>query len=146
MRHLLAHMHDDCPKWPFARGKGGYGHIQHDGRVKDVHRLVCEMTHGPAPSPAHDAAHSCGKGREGCFGAGCISWKTKGENQADRIAHGTHDQGERQYAAKLAVAQVLEIRASEGSEPPRATAKRFGVSRATIRDIQRRRRWAWLAS
>jgi hypothetical protein len=88
-KYLADHMWDDCPKWPFARGRGGYGRIQHEGGVRDVHRLVCETVHGPSPSPDHVAAHDCGKGNEGCFGARCIRWKTRSENQRDRIRHGT---------------------------------------------------------
>jgi hypothetical protein len=144
MRYLLAHMWDDCPKWPFARGRGGYGHIQHDGKVRDVHRLVCEMAHGPAPSPNHDAAHECGKGAEGCFGASCIVWKTKSDNQIDRRQHGTSPRGEGCPTSKLSEADVRAIRALRGQETQREIAARYGINRVTVSDIHCRRRWAWL--
>ena len=88
-RFLRENMWLECPKWPFARGRGGYGRIQHDGKVVDVHRLVCEIVHGAPPTSEHVAAHNCGKGHLGCFGAACITWKTKSENQQDRHIHGT---------------------------------------------------------
>lgn len=133
--YLLAHMHDDCPKWPFARGRGGYGRVQHEGRVIDVHRLVCELTHGPAPSPRHVAAHLCGKGADGCFGAGCIVWKTKSENQADRLLHGTANVGEAAYQSKLTDQQIAEIRAMAGSLAHREIAERFGISRSYVTQL-----------
>ena len=140
--YLEAHMWDDCPKWPYARGKRGYGHIQHEGVVKDVHRLVCEIVNGPPPSPDHEAAHNCGLGHEGCFGARCLRWALKSENQADRISHGTHDRGERQVNSKLTADQVRLIRADPRMH--REIADEFGLSRPTVTDIKNRRRWAWL--
>lgn len=144
MRFLLAHMHDDCPKWPFARDTNGYGNIQFKGRVTKVSRVVCELAFGPAPSPFHDAAHNCGKGHEGCFGASCIEWKTKAENQEDRIAHGTSNRGERHGLAKLSVDTVREIRRRAEFETQSAIARSLGISRGTVSDIVLRKRWAWL--
>ena len=146
MRHLLAHMWDDCPRWPYARGKRGYGHIQHGGKVVDVHRLVCELAHGPPPSPAHDAAHSCGKGHEGCFGARCLSWKTKVENRADSVRHGTMSRGSLHPISRLTEAQVQEIRRLRGQLSQTQIAARFSVSRGAIADIHTGRKWRWLPS
>lgn len=50
---------------------------------------MCQKAHGDPPSPKHDAAHSCGRGHEGCVNPNHLSWKTKKQNQADRITHGT---------------------------------------------------------
>lgn len=138
--YLLQHMHDDCPKWPYARGRGGYGRVQYEGRVVDVHRLVCELVHGPAPSLDHDAAHSCGKGAEGCFGASCIEWKSKSENQADRFIHGTACTGEDAYQCKLTDAQVIDIRRNPRKLLQRELADIYGVSRSYISQLQGRRR------
>ena len=130
--YMLAHMYDDCPKWPFARGKGGYGKIQHEGRVVDVHRLVCTIVNGPPPSPRHQAAHSCGKGHEGCFGAMCIQWKTPYENQNDRRSHGTMMEGESHYACKISDDDVKSIRAMAHEYSQMQIARRFGISRAYV--------------
>lgn len=142
LRHLLDHMWDDCPKWPFGRSaKGGYGRLTYDGRMTFAHRVVCEMVHGPAPTPKHQAAHNCGKGYEGCFGAKCVQWKTPEENSADRIEHGTYVAGERHYRAKLNADQVQEIRLLIGRAQQKDLAARYGVTRGTISDIQRGRSW-----
>lgn len=88
LKYLQAHMHDDgCPIWPFGRNTDGYGIIHQDGRQLIVSRLVCEIVHGPPPTPKHQAAHDCGNGDLGCFGARCVSWKTQKQNSADAVRH-----------------------------------------------------------
>lgn len=66
------------------------------------------------------------------------------ENVADTLIHGTRNRGERSGAAKLTRDKVATIRALRGVETQRLLAERFGVRRETIRDIQKRRIWAWL--
>src|SRR5688500_18875466 len=56
----------DCLPWPYTNNGKGAGTIWMDGGNKLVSRIVCAHAHGPAPSPAHEAAHSCGKGHESC--------------------------------------------------------------------------------
>lgn len=82
---VLAYEGDECMPWPYGRYASGYGRI----RGSIVSRLVCEAVNGPPPTPKHEAAHSCGKGHEGCVTKGHLSWKTHAENMADTIAHGT---------------------------------------------------------
>ena len=86
---VLAYDGNECQTWPYARSDRGYGQVYQDGRVEYVHRMVCEERHGPPPTPKHDAAHSCGKGHEGCVTKRHLSWKTHKENMADAIEHGT---------------------------------------------------------
>ena len=148
-RHMLDRMWDDCPKWPFYRNEHGYGEITYrGGRGVRVHRIVCELVNGPPPTPQHEAAHSCGKGHEGCFGASCLSWKTRVENAADAIRHGTWIHGETHPFAKLTDAQALEIFAMKRGGWRRGytagIAQRFGVSEMTVRDIWNGATWAWL--
>jgi hypothetical protein len=147
--YMLAHMWDDCPRWPFPRSQDGYARVDYGGRrSRTVHRLVCEIAHGPPPTPQHEAAHSCGKGHEGCFGARCVSWKTSAQNSADSIQHGTWNRGERVPQHKLTEAQVREIDAMR----PKVTtgqgatevADRYGVNAQAIADIWIGRSWRWL--
>jgi predicted small metal-binding protein len=145
MAYLLAHMHDDCPKWPFARTSDGYGEVQHNSRTVYVHRFVCELVHGPSPLPGLDAAHSCGKGHEGCFGARCIEWKTRRDNQLDRISHDTHHRGERHGMSKLTEDDVRKIRSlTTGDHSHSQIASMFNISREAVSAIYRRRSWGWL--
>ena len=133
---------DECLIWPYTRGSGGYGRVWHSGKVRYVHRIVCEAWHGQAPSPEHEAAHLCGKGHEGCVNRKHLVWKTRAENEADKLAHGTHNRGEQHARAKLTETQVLRIRASAVTGAQ--LAKEYGVSRQLISSIKTRKLWAHL--
>lgn len=135
---------DDCVVWPFSKNDQGYGRLWIDGELCRAHRVVCAAVHGEPPTPEHHAAHLCGKGHLGCINHRHLAWKTKTENEADKLAHGTHNRGERCGTAKLTESQVHEIRRLRGVMPLTEIADRFGVSRPTISEIQNRRKWAWL--
>ncbi|NNU70441.1 hypothetical protein G9X67_34890 [Rhizobium sp. WYCCWR 11152] len=140
----LHHVGDECLIWPFGKGGRGYGNLWIDGKMVNAHRYLCQIAHGEPPTPDHEAAHSCGKGHEGCISQEHLSWKTHSENMADKLIHGTHRRGERNAGAKLTEADVLEIRAMKGVETLRKTAERFGVSQEAISAIHRGKKWAWL--
>lgn len=132
----LAYPHKDyCLIWPFGRHKTGYGMMSLSNTKRTApHRYICEVIHGPPPSPKHHAAHSCGRGTECCVNPHHISWKTNAENQLDRGHKG-------QPRHKLTVEQVLEIRGLKGLEHDYVTAKRFGVTEVNIRQIQAGKIW-----
>jgi hypothetical protein len=73
-----------------------------------------------------------------------LSWKTRLENEADKLVHGTVLRGERQNGAKLKEEHVRQIRGLEGMMSQGQMAAMFGVDRITINDIFRGRTWAWL--
>ncbi|EHK57740.1 HNH endonuclease [Allomesorhizobium alhagi] len=107
-----------------------------------VNRYVCEIAHGPAPSPEHEAAHECGN--PSCFYADCLRWATTVENNADKLKHDTHNRGERHNLAKLTEHEVLQIRELEGSASRNEIADRFGVSYRHVYSIHKRAAWPWL--
>lgn len=135
---------DDCLAWPFNRGGGGYALAWHDGTTTGAYRLVCEAHHGPAPSALHEAAHTCGKGHEGCVNPHHLEWKTRSENHADKVLHGTHNCGERNPFAKVTTADAAHIRAMRGKVSGRQLARQFGISPATVCNIQKGDTWAWM--
>jgi hypothetical protein len=139
----MHHTGDDCLTWPFSRTKAGYCKISIGRQEILAHRYVCELAHGAPPTTKHQAAHSCGKGH--CLSPWHLSWKTQSENEADKLAHGTHNRGERHVSAKLTEAAAREIIALKGLERKNKLAKRFGVSATTIGDIQAGSKWAWLS-
>lgn len=144
--YLLAHMWDDCPKWPYKRMSNGYAQIHWKSaktRSQLVHRVVCELVNGPPPTDKSEAAHACGKGHEGCFGARCLSWKDRTGNAADMVAHGNSAWGERSYFARLTKAQVVEILASL-HEPNSSLARRYGVTTDSIQNIRTGKTWRHL--
>jgi hypothetical protein len=116
----------------------------HEGRISRVSRIVCEKFNGPPPTSKHEAAHSCGKGHEGCVSGRHLRWDTPKGNQADRLKHGTHNRGERQPRAKLTEHDVRWIRSVIGTRPQREIAQMFGVHPCVISEIKIGRKWAWL--
>lgn len=140
---VLPYDGDECLIWPYRRNLTGYAQIWSDGRAHNVQRLVCERHLGPPPSDEYEAAHSCGSGHLGCVAPKHLRWATRAENQADRVAHGTSNRGERQWASKLTSTDVKRIRKMTHLTPTEI-ARSFGVTRAAIDQILRRQTWAWL--
>src|SRR5690606_25191199 len=98
---VLKHTGAECLIWPFAVAGDGYGVVYLDKERRYVHRAACEDRNGPPPSPDHEAAHSCGRGAQGCVSPGHLRWATHIENQHDKREHGTDTVGERNAASKL---------------------------------------------
>lgn len=142
LRGAMAFTEDECLIWPFNRGSSGYAQMMVDGEQKQVCRIICEMVHGPEPIPSCHAAHSCGKGDEGCINPRHLSWKSPADNMADKIIHGTWQGGENNAWAKLTQNDVVEIRRLSGAMTSKEIAKRFGVSKDTVNRVISRRAWA----
>lgn len=140
----LNHVSEECLTWPFGKNEKGYGQLWVEGKNGYAHRYICELAHGAPPTPEHQAAHSCGRGHDGCVSPAHLSWKTRAENQADRVEHGTHNRGERSAKAKLTEADARIILSLRGEVRQKELAERFGVSPANISDIHKGRTWAWL--
>lgn len=140
LKYLIDHMWDDCPKWPFSRSSG-YAQLYYKGQPRGGHQVVCELVHGPKPSSRHHASHGCGKGREGCFGANCISWKTPKDNEADKLLHGTSNRGERHGMARFTEAEIREIKRLKDKESSCAVAERFRTDNMYVTSIWRGERW-----
>ncbi len=136
---------DQCIRWPFSGNGQGWGKVYVDGRLQVASRVVCERTHGAPPTRKHQAAHSCGKGHEGCINPRHIRWATRAENEADKLLHGTQSRGARNSQAVLTEADVREIRkrAADG-EAQRKIATGYRVSQASISLIVRGKSWGWL--
>lgn len=91
---------DECLTWPYARTLAGYGALKLNGQLT-VSRFVCELAHGAPSSEDLVAAHSCGKGHEGCVNPKHLRWATQKENMADKIIHGTAHNGYTKARAAL---------------------------------------------
>lgn len=131
-----------CINWPFARNPLGLAQIRINEKTRNVPRLACEHIHGPAPTPKHQAAHSCGKGWDGCINPHHLSWKTQTENEADKVLHGTSWQTRRHPWAKLTAEDVREIRALRAKGVKREEiAQKFGITKQYIYNICARLCW-----
>ena len=142
IKFILAHADyafDDCLIWPLSLNTGGYGNLGYRGKIYRAHRYMCELVNGAPPSPEHEAAHSCGRGHEGCVNPRHLSWKTHQENLIDRRAHGTVPDRSRRVV--LTAEQVAEIRSLEGKKSIAELMAMFKTSHSNLLDILRRHSW-----
>ena len=119
----------------------GYGVLN----KKVVSRLACERRNGPPPDHKYDAAHSCGNGHKGCVNPNHLSWKTRKDNMADQLEHGTRNRGERQGHSKLTKEIVLEIRSKRGTQTQISIAEEYGLSAGHVSNLMNgKKSWEWL--
>jgi hypothetical protein len=129
----LNYPHDDyCLIIPFGRSRDGYVSFMHEGEIVKMHRHICFLVHGEPPTPEHHAAHSCGRGADGCGNPHHLRWKTPSEN---------FKEGQKHPRRKLTPEQVVEIRTLKDLERVQDTAERFGVTECNIRKIQAGKLW-----
>lgn len=144
---VLSYEGDDCLIWPFAKFSNGYAQVSIGKPKKKLlaHRLICRRVHGQPPTPAHEAAHSCGQGGIGCVTPNHLRWALHVDNEADKLRHGTLARGEKNGRHKLTERDVQQIRMLSGMLSQRNIALRFGISQTTVSDIVTGRKWSWLA-
>lgn len=116
---------DDCLIWPFARAQG-YG----------PHRKVCKIMHGNPPTELHQAAHSCGRGKDGCVNFHHLRWATNKENAEDLKSHRAIGVARPMPAAKLTDGQVRQIIADQSVGSGARFSRTFGVSESLISRIR----------
>jgi hypothetical protein len=104
-----------------------------------VHRLVLEAFTGPRPA-GHEACHNNGIPTDNRLAN--LRWDTRRGNAADRVVHGTSNEGIRHPAAKLDEAQVQEIREmrAAGNEL-KSIAVQFGISFQNVSLIANHKAW-----
>ena len=77
----------ECLTFEGHIGNNGYAKITWNGKDRNLHRLVCEATHGaPTGSRSCPATHSCGNKR--CINPEHLSWGTPRSNFLDTVRHG----------------------------------------------------------
>ena len=122
-----------CWIWTAARTHGGYGALWLDGEVKYAHRIVGVLFLALDEQSGLYVLHDCDV--PACCNPNHLRLGTHRENMADASAKG-------RLGKKLQPAQVIEIRRlrKEGHTQPEL-AKRYNVSKTTIRQIERRETW-----
>ena len=121
---------EECIIWPFARDKAGYGRVLFMGRTMTANRAICIMRHGEPQSEKLDAAHTCGRGRDGCVSPNHVYWATRAKNLSDKKTHGTLYNNSK----RLSVEAVVAIRSSD--EKASILAARYGISASYVSMIQ----------
>jgi NUMOD4 motif/HNH endonuclease len=115
------------------------------GHVKAMyaHLLVLAAFKGPCP-PEHEGCH--GPGGRSDNRVVNLDWGSKSKNNgADKVRDGTMQRGERNGRSKLTEDDVRLIRLElDASVSGRSLSRRYGVSPQMIREIQRKKIWAWV--
>lgn len=130
-------------------GLGRYGHqrvcLCKNGEIEQasVHCLVLEAFIGPCP-----------KGLEGSHKDGCPSnndvsnllWETRRKNLARKLAHGTHNRGEKHVLVRLKLRQVKKIKAEYTGVRGQVAdfARKYRVDISTIWALISGRTWRWV--
>ena len=143
LKWIQAHVNhegEDCLPWPYGKAETGYGRLNVGGDDWYAHRYILTLRKGPAPTPSHEAAHTCGKGHLGCTNPNHLEWKTHVENEADKKLHDTMPIGSRCSWAKLSEQEVDEIRQTK-NQTLAALGEKYGVSFSLISQIKRGKIW-----
>lgn len=135
---------EECIKWPYSKSSSGYARISINGRMHNVHRIICESKNGQ-PKPGDQARHLCGKGKEGCINPKHLSWGTRIENASDKKIHGTENYGSRNGMSKLIEEEVVSIKKMIISGySNKDISEKYMVSPKCISDIRLNKRWSHL--
>jgi hypothetical protein len=132
----------DCWEWKGSKDTSGYGLIKVRSKHSKAHRISLVLHGFPAVDGMH-ALHSCDN--PGCVNPSHLRWGTRRDNMRDRSERGRANlpRGQNHHMTTLTDDNVREIRMSHLSGVD--LARKFGVTRATICDIRKRRVWNHIA-
>lgn len=134
-----------CWLWTARLDGDGYGSFSRRGSPWKAHRVSWAFANGPIPKGMH-VLHHCDVRH--CVRPDHLFLGTNADNIADMLAKGRQRRGMRHGSAKLNEGQVLEIRwqYAAGGISQRALARRFGISRITLRHILNGDTWKHLGT
>lgn len=134
LRRLPGTFGEECVEWDGKRTESGYGVIRRgakaDGHVR-VTRVVYEHFHGPMTERL--IMHTCDN--PPCVNPRHLVQGDDSDNMIDKMVKG-------RAARKLTPDDVRAIRAEPKGGA--ALAERFGVSYTLVKNIRRRKAWAWV--
>lgn len=140
--HVSRGAADECWEWGSAKVRG-YGMFWLHGGHRRAHRVAFAIEHGRWPDPC--CLHRCDNAS--CVNPAHLEEGTVAENNRQMVARArqargpalsaaqssTHPRGELHHAAKLTWPLVRALRAEGATQSVSALARRYGVTRRTIR-------------
>lgn len=128
---------DDCLDWPYGLSDRGYGLAVIGGKQRAASRWMCILAHGEPVGARSQAAHKCGRPK--CVNPRHLRWATHRENMQDRLAHGTENDGERNWKTTITADDVRAIRAAPNRLAP--LVEKYGLTKHAISKIRSGKRW-----
>ena len=145
----IAYVDDKCWLWTGTFNPSGYGNVNIKSKNYPAHRISWLLKYGDFPDIERPerlfVLHKCDT--RPCVNPEHLFLGTHQDNMIDMVEKGRAGtspnaiKGEANGSAKLTNEQVLKIRRIGRSSCYEDTAKRFGVSPATISNIIRRNNW-----
>lgn len=128
--------HLECWPWTGQIDKNGYGYL---GRQR-THRIAWERSSKKSLKPGQVVRHKCDNPL--CCNPLHLLLGDQLENVVDRVTRDRSAKGVLNGRAKLTDDQVLEI--FQSTDSLAAVARKFGISKWSVRDIKTRKTWGWL--
>lgn len=132
-----------CWLWTGAAFHKGHGAIRDGSKQRKAHRVSWELNVGPIPD-GMCVLHKCDT--PACVNPRHLFLGTRGDNNRDRTRKGRGAKGSRMGSAKLAEADVAQIKRRLASGEPRCViARDYGVSAVVVSCIALRKTWRHVA-
>lgn len=125
---------DDCWEWTGSRSVKGYGNFSINGRFIRASRYSYELHFGPIQDGLF-VCHRCDNPT--CVRPDHLFLGTNSQNIRDCVEKGRNTSGTQPF--RLTDDQVREIRSAHGPLGYTKLAAAYGVTRAAIRDVVKRR-------
>lgn len=126
---------EPCLIFPYSKVERGYGAVLFRGRTVGAHRAMCILAHGE-PEDKMVAAHSCGRGLDGCVNPTHLHWATTQQN-AIELAHHRQIGIAPPLKSGVRAEDARVIASLRGKERLKTTADRYGISESMVCRIQR---------
>lgn len=134
-----------CIEWQGCVQANGYGRIRFAGKTRYVHRVACELAHGPIPE-GFDVCHRCDNRK--CLNPEHLFVGTRNDNMQDCVSKGRISRGDAHSKTisnkgkKLTgeEARIIRMAANEGMKT-RTLATVFMVDISLIRMIKNNLIW-----
>ena len=130
---------DECWEWMAAKNNKGYPIASYESKPHLATRLIYRSVNGPLGDD-ECILHFCDE--PSCCNPRHLQKGSQIDNIADCVSKGRNARGEKHNFARLTERDVLAIRADPRNH--NRTAKAYGISRETVRNIRQRRTWQHL--
>lgn len=126
----------DCWPWTGSLDTKGYGRLGLNGVSYRAHRLVLASSGLFSSLPVR---HLCNNTR--CVNPKHLRFGTYKEQSNDQKLAGTWTHGDTHGLAKLTSEVVLKLREESNTRSQRYLARKYGISKANVYNIQQRKTW-----